>query len=164
MESGLQPPNPLPRVRGRGLFYKQRRRFVAAAPFRRPALLRVGLPQLLPPGRRPLALSCAVVVRRSCTVVPTAYVTSPEAHLPAKRAESGHVAALSRPVACGALSSFGCVRRCQPTTTARVSKQGEPLAVLPLVQIDVQAPTRQSRGVIRPVSYPRVPIFRLPRT
>lgn len=69
----------------------------------------------------------AVVVSRSCTVVFSAYVTSPGALL----RQSGRTVATSRPgfrpVAYGALPSFGCARRCQLTATARVSKQGKTL-------------------------------------
>lgn len=140
-------PCPPPRVRGGGTFVCVVRGWCSLfVPFSCPPrpVGRCGLvwlPQALRPGCRPLALSCSRRVE-NC----------PSAHRPPSPHRHDHIAAaLGTPPMVDGL--VGCVTGyktpLQPTATARVCQQGKTLAALPPVQIDVQAPSRQSRNVNR---------------
>lgn len=163
-------PNPPPRVQGGGYFLACRagvafslRPFLVSAPSLRPA--RLGLAAAAPAARSPSAGALVRCGRSSLVHRGFFCLRHQSGSVPtAKRANRGHIAARFPPCCLRDTSLVGCVRRCQPTATARVFEQGKTLAALPPVQIDVQAPSRQSRNVFRPVSTHRVPIFRLPRT
>lgn len=138
--SGSPPPlPPLPALRAGGVKFPCRAG-VAVPPFP------PWLPQLLPPGCRPLALLCSAGVE-SLVHCGRLYLRHQSGGAPtARRAESSAIAALSRPCCLRSTPLVGCVCHATTYSDRKGLPSGGPLAAPPVFKCQC-TPHGQSRNV-----------------